>query len=614
MNAIGVGLGASVRPGLLVLALAACGGKSASLPPVPITGDDAGVAQPEPNDGERGDPDPPAEADASVPEPDPPAPLSSEQQAEAALGGPARTDVVALGVSELLQTYCRGCHSDGTNGEGFAGGFDIGELIARGMIVPGSSATSPLVQNLLHAPPGVAWHPTSGEVVLISQFIDRMRTEPPPSCAPLPFLSVDEAYAAMRADVEARPEAERPFLRYSGVSYASNAGVCGAALDEQRHALFKLVNSVSTASEVHVPAPIDPEQRLYRIDIRDYGWDRALDLEDDGSVDYPDAWSAIVGVAGDPAFELTGPEASALSSATGARVPFLPANALVSTASLYDLYYTLVNIRSNLDATQLDRGIDLVAAFQEGSVRRAGFDGSPSDERMVTRAPLPAASPGDYWLVEVQTEVRGGSIYSEPLDFGFSNWSKSIVRLPNGLMAFSVNGAEAQRLETMPSGCVGTCADPLIEASIACQGCHAGGLLPLRDGVRDYVVDNRRDFDAESFAAVQVIFPSAEELSALIEQDNARYLAALDQAGVPRAAPDPISRVSLQFTTDPIGLERAAAELGVTAPALRERLGELPELASLADPSASIPRSELAAASARALCALGTRNRPVNCP
>lgn len=606
--------GASARPGALVLALAACGGKGASPPPVPIARDDAGVAQPEPNDGEPGGPDPSAEADASVPEPDLPAPLSSEERAEAALGGPARTDVVALGVSELLQTYCRACHSDGTNGEGFAGGLDIGELIARGMIVPGSSATSPLVQNLLHAQPAGARRPTAGDVALITQLIDRMRTKPLPSCAPLPFLSLDDAYAAMLADVAARPEADRPFLRYSGVSYASNAGVCGAALDEQRHALFKLVNGVSTANEVRVPVPIDPEQRLYRIDIRDYGWDRELDLEDDGSVDYPDGWSAIVGVAGGPGLELTGPEASALSSATGARVPFLAANALVSTASLHDVYYALVNIRANLDATQLDRGVELVAALEEGNVRRAGFDRAPSDERMVTRAPLPAASPGDYWLVEVYTEIRGGSIYSEPLDLGFSDWSKSIVRLPNGLMAFSVNGAEAQRLGTMPRGCVGDCEQPAKDVSIACHGCHASGLLPVRDAVRDYVIANRTAFDAESFGAAQAIFPGAEAFSALIAQDNARYVAALVQAGVPPAAPDPISRVALQFTTDPLGIDRAAAELGVTAAALRERLGAVPELAALADPTATVPRWTLVDSAARALCALGTRNRPANCP
>jgi hypothetical protein len=113
---------------------------------------------------------------------------------------------------------------------------------------------------------------------------------------------------------------------------------------------------------------------------------------------------------------------------------------------------------------------------------------------------------------------------------------------------------------------------------------------------------------------IQEIFPSAAELSALMARDNARHLAALDQAGVPRDAPDPISRVYLQFTTDPIGLPQAAAELGVTQAALRDRVGDLPELAVLADPSATIPRSTLVVGSARALCALAVRNRPATCP
>lgn len=115
-------------------------------------------------------------------------------------------------------------------------------------------------------------------------------------------------------------------------------------------------------------------------------------------------------------------------------------------------------------------------------------------------------------------------------------------------------------------------------------------------------------------AAIQEIFPSAAELSALMARDNARYLAALDQAGVPRDAPDPVSRVYLQYTTDPIGLAQPAAELRVTPAALRARVGDLPELAVLAHPSATIPRSTLVEGSARALCALATRNRPAICP
>jgi hypothetical protein len=590
------------------MVLAACGEKRTSPPSGAIAGEDAGGLQNPPNEGE------PAEPDASVPPLDTPAPPSSEELAEAALGGPARNDVVALGVAESLQLYCGGCHSDGANGQGFAGGFNIGELIARGMIVPGSSATSPLMQNLLHGstPNASARLPTAGDIALLSQFIDRLRTEPFPSCERLPFLALDEAWAALLADVNAQPEADRPFLRYLGVSYASNAGVCGALLDEQRHALFKLLNSLSTINEIHVPAPVDVEQILYRIDIRDYGWNREIDLDDDGSVDYADAWSAVVGVAGSNALELTGPEADALSSATGARLPFLPVNALVSAASVHDLYYSLVGIRSGLGDTQLDRGIDYVRSVEDGAVRRAAFMRDRVDDVMVTRTTPPAAPELDHWLFE-QGTPQASSVYDDPLGHD-GDWSKSVFRLPNGMMAFTANSADEGRFATVPRGCIDFCSSPERNVSIACHGCHAAGLLPLQDTIRDYVVTNMRQFDPESFAAILEIYPSEEELSALMAQDNARYLAALDQADVPRNAPDPISRVYLQFTTDPIGLEQAAAELGVTPSALRERIGGLPELAALADPSATISRSTLVEGSSRALCALGMRNRPATCP
>jgi hypothetical protein len=262
-------LGASALS--LGVALAGCGGKGASPQPVPIAVADAGAPHPEPVDGVPGEPEQPAEPDASVPEPDLPTPLSSQEQAEAALGGPVRTDVVALGISDMLERSCGGCHAGGLDAPGLEGGFDIGELIARGMIVPGSSATSPLIQNLSHGrtPYSDRPVPTAGDIALITRFIDGLRTEPPPSCERLPFLGLDEAWAAMLADVNAFPEAERRFLRYLGVSYASNAGSCGAALDEQRHALFKVVNTLSTASEIRVPEPIDSDERLYRVDLRD---------------------------------------------------------------------------------------------------------------------------------------------------------------------------------------------------------------------------------------------------------------------------------------------------------------------------------------------------------
>jgi hypothetical protein len=335
---------------------------------------------------------------------------------------------------------------------------------------------------------------------------------------------------------------------------------------------------------------------------------------EDGVAEHADGWAAIVAAARSHALELSGPEASALASATGTPVPCLPLNAFVNAASLGDVYYSLVGLRQSVEDARLDRGIDLVVARAEASWRRAGLSRSGGGDALVTRVAPPAAPASDHWLVQVQVEIRSGTIYDEGLAITFGDWSESIFRLPNGLMAFSLD-QPGGRLGSIPRGCVGFCSAPEREISTACHGCHAGGLLPVEDAVKDNVRENARSLPADLAEGVEEVFPSREEMAALLAGDNARYLAALDQAGVPQNAPDPISRVALQFTTNPLDLEAVAAELGVPARAVRERLGELPlELRALGDRAATLERAALEGAFVPSLCALGTRNRPVGCP
>jgi len=157
-------------------------------------------------------------------------------------------------------------------------------------------------------------HLTQGDLSLLADFIDQLPSAPP-ACQPPPFLGLDATYAALLADVEARPEADRPYLRYLGTTDVSGAGPCGA-LDEQRLALFKAINGLSMVEALHLPVAIDAAGSLFRIDIRDYGWARAIDLASDGSVDAADGWAALLPSAYPSALELVGPEASELARGT----------------------------------------------------------------------------------------------------------------------------------------------------------------------------------------------------------------------------------------------------------------------------------------------------------
>src|SRR6185295_6840569 len=101
------------------------------------------------------------------------------------------------------------------------------------------------------------------------------------------------------------------------------------------------VNSVSREGAISVPVAGDEAGLLYRIDLRRYDWDRGIDLEDDGGVDFEDGWLAIVNAAGPYAQALTGPEADQTQLEAGTLVPLLPVNAFVNAVSQGDLYYAL---------------------------------------------------------------------------------------------------------------------------------------------------------------------------------------------------------------------------------------------------------------------------------
>src|SRR5690606_17625808 len=66
------------------------------------------------------------------------------------------------------------------------------------------------------------------------------------------------------------------FTRYFSFVHLYNTGWCSAQIDIYRQALAKLVNSLSTEPGIRAPTPIDEDNLIYRIDIRDYGWSAAL--------------------------------------------------------------------------------------------------------------------------------------------------------------------------------------------------------------------------------------------------------------------------------------------------------------------------------------------------
>jgi hypothetical protein len=213
----------------------------------------------------------------------------------------------------------------------------------------------------------------------------------------------------------------------------------------------------------------------------------------------------------------------------------------------------------------------------------------------------------------VQQSNDSESLYDDPMDNEL-DWRQSIFHLPNGLQAYAVETREGQRLARMPPGCFGDCNQPGGVIAAACHACHAGGILPVEDAMRDYAPGHLYDFDTNTQTMIPLVYPPRAELDALIASDSELHQSAIERAGIPRGTPDAVSSVFFGFELEPLDMDGASAELMVPWRTLRDGIptGDL-ALGPLLE-GATITRADFAAAFPNLLCTYSAGvNRPVGC-
>jgi hypothetical protein len=544
---------------------------------------------------------------------------------DSASGQLPSSDVNGQAALALIQRTCGQCHGDAGSAAS-SGPLDLPGLVERGWIVPGSSGTSPVVEVFAgeHVPAPSLFYdrPTVGEIELLQRLVDGLPVQAP-DCEASSFVSLDAARGAMASDISGLAPEARPFARYVELAYASNAGLCGAALELQRKALGQVFNATSTREQIVLPEPIDERQVIYRIDLRDYGWDRRIDLEGDGVVDFADGWQAAVAAAGAYGEEYRGPDADALVAAAGTTVPFLPANALVHAVAGGDLYSALIGVGADVAVHRTGLGIpaevESLARLEGNELAHpslwAGFGGSR--DTIVVRSPQNRPD-RSYWLIH-EGDSDAESVFNSPFEIDSAlntDRFQILFALPNGMLGYAIEANDSSRRGSDQVHGQECCEDARISLAL-CGACHIDGLRAVGEEVRDFVLANTRDFAESDLDAVRELYLPQAELDARIEADNAIQRAALQQLGIAPGARDPLSSVYQQFE-QPLTARRAAAELGVSLATLQAALatpGRLaPELAPLVTGS-SIERAAFTAALPAARCALheGSTNRPARC-
>jgi hypothetical protein len=413
---------------------------------------------------------------------------------------------------------------------------------------------------------------------------------------------LDDVYAEIATDLARLDAGDRVTARY--FTLANEAGVlgCGSALDTSRQALFELVNSLSLEAVLTTPIAVDADETLYRISLRDYQWDRPVEVN---GTQFVDAWEALV-ASSVYAVELVGDDADDAKNDSGTNVPVIPGNAFVAAATSAPVYYGVLGIPEDLDAFILnDLGIDVAQNQRDGELIRAGLDGTGlgTDEFLLERFDIEVRA-GYVWQI-FSDPAGDAALLEDPLGTPDSQERELLFTLPNGLLAHALADADGQRIDS--SDLLLDTLENDFRAKVArsyLQFRNQG--MTGSDSLRSLVLSDPGRFSPEDLDSILEIYPDQTSLETQITLDGDFPHLSLDALGGSFYAPDPSAQVASQFDAD-LGLQTAAGDLFVTPDFLEENLALLaPELAVL--DGGSIDRGDFDVFYLESLCILSVVN------
>jgi mono/diheme cytochrome c family protein len=531
-------------------------------------------------------------------------------------------DLARAAAENVLASNCGGCHGPALTPQQASAGMnyidDIQKLADEGKIIPLNSAGSRIIERMREGsmpPPQSLQDPVSdADINIVAQFIDNPRfwpgIEAPGGFCPDQNFDFDRLYREVARDLQGLDEDDRLTARYITLTNRYTAGVCAdTTLDQDRQALSKLVNMLSTDTTITPPEPVDSEETIYRIDIEDYGFDAPVDVVDaDGNiVSFVDKWEAIA-ANNQYAVPFVGQDVDDAVEDTGTAFPVMLADSMLDAASIGNLYYALIGVDVNqtlddfiINELQIDVNQNLIDEEQV----RAGTTKSriSRQDRVVQRDEIEIRQ-GVLWQSFDFQDDQNESIFESPFDFA-EGGTEAIFTLPNGLFGFIIADENGAIVED---------SDILLDTnqnnfravtSVSCSNCHAQGLIPVVDEVREIALANAitSGLNADEVEQLRNVYPTAAEFARIVEGDSRSfYQNALSSARVPTEGVDPMSAVFFRFDQD-MRLEDAAGDLGLTTDQLERDLNVLnPALQVLED--GSVDRDDFTQFYVDSLCRL----------
>ena len=384
------------------------------------------------------------------------------------------------------------------------------------------------------------------------------------------FITPKEMLESIEKHVNSLPTFDRTFARYFTITHLYNAGESSEALHAYQRALSKLVNSLSWGRNVIKPQPIDLEETIFYIDLRNYEWEIGTNRWTLIEAEYPYE------------IEFDAPTQTALREklmnlreAMDCEVPFVHVDWFLATAALPPLYNDILDLPETDQALETRLEVNVVENIRNAAglrVWRAGFNNSgvSNHNRIVERH---TSRYGAYWKsYDFAGSVGTQNIFTHPLSFTHDG-GEVIFNLPNGLQAYYLSDAGGRRLDEAPIQIVSNPAasDPTVRNGLSCIGCHTEGMKDFEDQVR--AVINRNPNPPYNKDRALRLYAEKATMDTLVNEDTDRYRQALEAAGDVFGGIEPVQRFYEAFWR-PLDASHAAASVGLETETFLQEIRE----------------------------------------
>lgn len=502
------------------------------------------------------------------------------------------SDPVAKAAFDVLDKHCARCHQAGKLGDrekvasNFGNVLKLDELATDSrFIFPGNPDASELVKRT--ADPVRADMPydvrnaeltgedsgfpavSSDDIAALRNWITSLSQQAAASCDPNKFMDDEQIVQTIANDLNSLPDHRVKDARYITLTHLTNICTPEKNMNVYRQAVVKLLNSLSQNSDVLKMQTIDPARSIIRFNLSDLKWNEG-------------DWTLLLGsypYGMKPDTQMF----SFLQTATNTKLPYVRGDWFAFAASRPPLYEKLLKLPNTFAGLQKSLGLDIDANLKNFLAARAGFQksGVSQNNRLIERHTI---ANGVFWTsYDFAGNRKKQSLFEFPLGpkgkDGFDHdGGESIWSLPNGFHAYYLNEANGKQLDKGPTEIVRDISrkDFAVTNGISCFGCHDQGIRYNKDDVRDHVIATR-SFSKATRDAVKALYPEAEEMKRLLDEDQATWAAAMRRAGLDPSLKlnevEVINALSDLYERQDLTMRTAAAEFGQQEDAFKQALG-----------------------------------------